>query len=146
MDITVPPHIKLGARKDSGLVAPPAGYIPMTHHKVLKEHSTLPQDGNHQRVVIAPVMHGRSFTLRWSYGPHFSTGQMLVLMDKERYGSPMEVMNTFFPMEKVKDMGRRMERVFLGDPQTRKALVGKYSGSQSGSWRAIDFPYAVSVW
>lgn len=32
----------------------------------------------------------------------------------------MEVVNTFFPMEKVKDMGRRMERVYLGDRKLGK--------------------------
>jgi hypothetical protein len=81
---------------------------------------------------------------------------MLVLIDKERYGSPMEVVNTFFPMEKVKDMGRRTERVYLGDRRLGKRWLASIleikvvpgepmtfrmlypSGKEIHDWKALD--------
>lgn len=75
------------------------------------------------RVVLAPVTHGRSFSLRCSYGPHFSLGQMLVLIDKEHYGSPMEVIGTLFPTTKTSNTGKAKDRVFLGDRKLGKRFV-----------------------
>lgn len=108
------------------------------------------------KVVTAPAVYGRSFSLRWSYGPRFSVGQMLVLIDKEHYGAPLEVLDTFFPIEKFKATGRRKDRVYMGDRKLGKRFVAGVieikitpgeplvfrmlypSGQQIHDWKPLD--------
>ncbi len=117
MDKVVPPRLTVAAQESHTepvaaevTNAPSAIVVPKDRPRLITKRP----------VVYAPITHGRSFNLRWSYTPQCSTGQMLVIIDRERFGAPMEVVTTFFPLEKTNDQGRKTERMFMGDRKIGK--------------------------
>lgn len=121
----IPPHIAK-AKTTEPLVQESKGYVSLTSHELPKARAVVNAklventDGKcYLPVAVAPITHGRSFNLRWSYGPRFAVGQMLVLLNREHYGAPMEVVETFFP-ECKKTVGRNRDRFYLGDRKLGK--------------------------